>query len=104
MKKLLIVCSFLAFLVFGLSGISYAKNDKEKNLPPGLQKKMDRGQSLPPGWQKKLVVGEVLEPEIYDQGVIVATDHKGLVTINIEGKLVRLVKDTREIVDILNGK
>lgn len=103
MKNLSIMVFSLVFFVFGLSDLSYAKNDKEKGLPPGLQKKVDKGQSLPPGWQKKLVVGDVLEPEIYDHGVVVATDNKGLVTVNIEGKLVRLVKDTREIVEILNG-
>ena len=45
-----------------------------------------------------------LEKDIYDQGKIVATDSKGLVTISIQGRLVKLAEDTREIVDILNGQ
>jgi hypothetical protein len=89
--------------VFGIVEFSYAKNHRGKGLPPGLQKKMDRGQSLPPGWQKKLVVGKVLEKDIYDQGKIIATDSKGFVTISIQGRLVKLVEDTREIVGILSG-
>lgn len=46
-------------------GASNAK--KQKQLPPGLQKKLARGGSLPPGWEMKLVRGEVLDREIYDQ-------------------------------------
>lgn len=104
MKKTFIVFISLLFISMGTATISFAKNDKQKSLPPGLQKKAAKGQSLPPGWQNKLVVGERLERDIYDSGEIVASDKKGLVTISIEGKLVKLVKDTREIVEILNGK
>jgi len=46
-------------------GASQAK--KQKQLPPGLQKKLARGGSLPPGWEMKLVRGEVLDRDIYDQ-------------------------------------
>lgn len=74
-----------------------------KDLPPGLQKKVERGGELPPGWQKKLQVGEILEPEIYRHGVIVKpVDSRGIVTISIEGEIVRLMHHTREIVDILS--
>jgi hypothetical protein len=82
----------------------YANSDsgKAKPLPSGLQKKLDKGQSLPPGWQKKLIVGERLDSSIYQQGdVVVPLDSKGLLTISLEGKLVRLVKATQEIVEIL---
>ena len=41
----------------------FAKDDQEhkhhkndKDLPPGLQKKVNRGQPLPPGWQKYSIV------------------------------------------------
>lgn len=102
MKKIVVIGLSLIMLV-GISGVSYGKNDKEKGLPPGLQKKSERGQSLPPGWQKKLIVGHVLEDDIYEHGRIVATDPGGLVTITIEGRLIRLIKDTREIVEILDG-
>ncbi len=80
----------------------YAKKDKGKQLPPGLQKKVERGQSLPPGWQKKLAKGEVMDKNVYQQSqVVVPLDSRGLVTIRIEGKLVKLYKATREIVEVL---
>ena len=80
----------------------YAHSDKAKPLPYGLQKKLEKGQSLPPGWQKKLLVGERLNRSIYRQGdIVVPLDSWGLLTIRLEGKLVRLVEVTREIVEIL---
>ncbi|MET0053063.1 MAG: hypothetical protein ABW095_18550 [Candidatus Thiodiazotropha sp.] len=56
-----------------------------------------------PDGKKKLVVGDVLEEDIYEHGKIITTDGKGLVTISIEGKLIRLIENTREIVEILGG-
>ncbi len=80
----------------------YAKDDKPKKLPQGLQKKLDKGQSLPPGWQKKLIVGERLDKSVVGQGqIVVPLDSKGLLTVRLDGKLVRLVKSTREIVEVL---
>ena len=73
------------------------------SLPYGLQKKLERGQSLPPGWQKKLYVGSVLDPRIYHHSdIVVPLDRHGLVTIRVEGKLIRLYQATREITEILN--
>lgn len=80
-----------------------AKPDKAKGLPPGLQKKVARGQALPPGWQKKLAVGHVMEQAVYDHGqIVVPVDNKGILTLRVEGKLVRLMNATREIVEILH--
>lgn len=73
------------------------------SLPYGLQKKLQRGKSLPPGWQKKLYPGSVLDAGIYSHGdIVVPLDRHGLVTIRVEGKLIRLYQATREIVEILN--
>ena len=81
----------------------HSGNNNAKTLPYGLQKKVERGQSLPPGWEKKLKVGYHLERDIYRQGaIVVPLDSRGLLTIRLEGKLVRLVGATREIVEILN--
>lgn len=91
-------------LSLSLGGLAYAKNDKEKKLPPGLQKKVESGKSLPPGWQKKLAVGETLGEEVYEQGKIVTSNSdKGLITISVEGKLIKVIENTREIVEILDG-
>ncbi|WP_295798561.1 hypothetical protein [uncultured Microbulbifer sp.] len=92
----------MATLVSG-SGLAVAKPDKSGDLPPGLQKKVNRGGELPPGWKKKLRRGYVLEDAIYNHAVIVhPVDSRGLVTVRIEGELVRLVHATHEIVDILS--
>ncbi|GMG88777.1 hypothetical protein [Biformimicrobium ophioploci] len=79
-----------------------AKPNKEKQLPPGLEKQLERTGELPPGWEKKLIVGEYLDYEIYSRaGVIVPVGKDGAVTVQIEGRVVRLVQATREIIEIL---
>ncbi|WP_237067678.1 hypothetical protein [Microbulbifer guangxiensis] len=85
------------------AGASTALAKPGNDLPPGLQKKVENGGELPPGWKKKLRKGHVLEHDIYRHGVIIQpVDRHGLVTIRIEGEVVRLVHHTREIVDILS--
>lgn len=80
-----------------------SQQSSSSSLPYGLQKKLNRGQSLPPGWQKKLRVGGVLSTQIYRQGeIVVPLDRHGLVTLRVEGKLIRLYQATREIAEILN--
>jgi hypothetical protein len=98
--KIIIALLILPGLILGSAS---AGNDKAaKQLPYGLQKKLEKGQSLPPGWQQKLIVGERLPRDIYDQGkIVVPLDSKGLLTVSLDGKLVRLVKATREIKQIL---
>jgi len=79
---------------------AYAK--KDKSLPPGLQKKAERGQPLPPGWQKKLAKGEILDRTVYAHSKQIGpVDSRGIVTIQVEDRVIRLYKATREIVDIL---
>jgi len=101
MKKLIVIM----LGAFILSNTAVAKPDKEKghkSLPPGLEKKMERGQQLPPGWEKKLEVGKPIEKEVYEQSkVVVPVDDKGLLTIEVGGKLVRLYEATHEVVEIL---
>ncbi len=89
------------------------QDGKHKPLPPGLQKKVARGGELPPGWQKKLARGEVLPAEVYGAGQPISAadgqrwqlpaDPKGTVTIDVDGEVVRVVQNTREIIDILRG-
>jgi hypothetical protein len=80
----------------------YAKKFGESSLPPGLQKKVARGKPLPPGWQKKLAVGETLDEDVYEQSsVVIPVDDNGLVTVRVEGTIIRLFEATREIVRIL---
>ena len=94
---------FVILAVTGfISSPLHAKGGKDDQLPPGLQKKMQKGKPLPPGWQKKLSKGETLDSSVYSAGRIVTPeDHAGVITIQVEGKIIRLMKATREIVDIL---
>lgn len=94
---------FLFLIAVGLvSGpaISYAK---DKQLPPGLQKKQQRGQALPPGWQKKLSKGDILDESVFAHGqVVVPLAPDGSISINIEGTILRLHEKTRKILNILH--
>jgi len=99
--------------------------------PPGWHKKA-HGHGMPPGWQKRLVKGRRLDADIYRHSyvvvherdipryrdrdrVIVIHDHDdrryyddrysrrdGLITVQIDDRLIRMVEATHEIVDILN--
>lgn len=82
-----------------------AKKEKDKNeaLPQGLQMKLDRGGPLPPGWQKKLVKGEVLEEPVYNRSeVVIPIDSEGMITVRVEGKLIKIIEATREIVEFVD--
>ncbi len=89
----------LATLVFG----SVQADHKHQSLPPGLEKNVKAGKSLPPGWAKKLAVGERLDHEVYEHASVVTSDDDGLVTIKVEGKLIQIMENTLEIVDILES-
>ena len=92
-------------VLFLFASTAIAKNEKKeksKKLPPGLQKKVEKGKPLPPGWQKKLRKGEILDVEVYRQSkVVVPVDDKGVVTVTVDGRIIRLIEATREIVGIL---
>jgi hypothetical protein len=95
----------VVILISIFSGSIFAAKDKQKDkpLPQGLQKKLNRGESLPPGWQKKLIKGGVMDAPVYAQSeIVIPVDSSGLLTVRIEGKLIRLIKATREIVEILD--
>ena len=81
-----------------------------KPLPPGLQKKVARGGSLPPGWQKKMAVGQTVPDDVYrecrplppDVVVKLPPQPRDTAIIIIEGKVVRLARATREILDVFD--
>lgn len=99
--RLLVHMLTATVLIFG-SASTFAKNGMGKGLPPGLQKKVLRGQALPPGWQKKLVKGKILDVNIFKLGKIIAPpDPLGIMTINVEGQVLKVHKTTRKILKIL---
>ncbi len=105
----------IAMTIAALSTVPvHAKNAGKSHgrLPPGVQKKVDRGGSLPPGWEKKLKKGAILDLEVYRHGQPVSSamkarlpiGDKGTIDIRVEGKIIRLYKATRTIVDVFNPK
>ena len=85
-------------------------NRKGRGLPPGLAKKVERDHELPPGWQKKCVPGEVMPVEVFekchplphDLVIKLPTPPSATITVSIGGQIVRLIKATREILDVFN--
>ena len=76
-------------------------------LPPGLAKKAARGEPLPPGWQKRVVRGETMPGEVFErceplpEGLTMRLPAPplGTVIVSIEGRVVRLMRATMEILD-----
>lgn len=82
---------------------AFTKGPPDGDLPPGLQKKADRGEPLPPGWQKKLETGHRLDDDVYHHGEVMdSNENDDEITVRVEGKLIKVLKDTHEIIDILD--
>ena len=80
------------------------KSEKQKDIPPGLQKKVNNGGTLPPGWQKKIEKGEVVNSTILSNGRIVTSKYpriKNTEVYEVENRVFRIYKNTKEILDIL---
>lgn len=96
----------ISIIVTGLiAGPAIAGSHKKKviTVPYGLQKNLALGKPLPPGWQLKLSKGSILDANVYSHGdIVVPLDKNGLLTVRIEGKLIKLYQATREIAEILN--
>lgn len=83
---------------------------KAKGLPPGLAKKVARGGELPPGWEKKSVPGTIMPAEVYkvchplpkEVVVKLPVPPAGTILVTVDGKVVRLVKATLEILDVFD--
>ncbi|PXA03359.1 hypothetical protein DDZ13_11725 [Coraliomargarita sinensis] len=80
-----------------------------RKLPPGLQKKVARGGELPPGWKKKLAVGDRLPEEYASEAKSLPGEilkrlpesPEGTEIIRIGDEVIRVIENTREIIDIL---
>ena len=90
--------------------IKKEKVQKHRKLPRGLQKKVDRGGELPPGWQKKLVKGDVISDEVLTHSkVLHTTDYssypyktQGTEVYRVENKIIKVIKATNVILDVLD--
>lgn len=111
MKKILIFILLLSFSVPSLAK-NQDKQKKQKAMPPGLQKKYEKTGELPPGWQKKLVKGEVLDLSLYNvakkyqikPGDYSIEPRKGTELLRIEDRIIRIMKDTKEILEVFGIK
>ncbi|MBW4934904.1 hypothetical protein [Marinobacter sp. F4206] len=98
-----------SILMFALGALmigaapAMAKSPQGEQLPPGLQKKVERGQPLPPGWQKKLNYreGDYFDRDLLHYGDIRDIDGRRQ-RVEIEDRVYTIIKDTREIIDILD--
>lgn len=108
MKRIFILITCLA-IAFSAHAKNEGKGKKQKDLPPGLEKKLERTGELPPGWQKKIAKGEVLDADLYKKCKPLKGRHKdyslkseaGTELLQIEDRIIRIKKDTREILDII---
>ncbi|MEE2764513.1 MAG: hypothetical protein VYA91_13590 [Pseudomonadota bacterium] len=101
MTKSLMFGAALALLVGANTVV--AKPASDGGLPPGLQKKVERGEPLPPGWQKKL---DYRRGDYFDRDLLRYGDIRDIGNnrqrIELEDRIYTVIKDTREIIDILN--
>lgn len=103
--KAVVWMTLVCGLVFAAPGV-HAKppHARGEALPPGLAKQ----DKLPPGWQKKLHRGAVLDDDLYAHAHRLPAketpyhERDGVITVVIGGKLVRLVEETHEILDVLS--
>lgn len=81
------------------------KNEKQKEIPPGLQKKLEKGERLPAGWEKKLAKGQVADEQMLREGRVLNTNLypniRNTEIYQVENRIFRIARDTREIMDIL---
>jgi hypothetical protein len=83
--------------------------NKQKRIPPGLQKKLERGGQLPPGWQNKVAVGEVLDNDLYSRseplpddldsvlGRVAGEEHR-----RIGHKVIKVLEGDATVIDVID--
>lgn len=105
--------ALLAALAVAATPLHAKKPDGDaSDLPKGMQKKVAKGGALPPGWEKKLHKGAVLDKAVVDHGKPVSSairaslpiGRKGSIDITLDGKVVRLDKATRKVLDVFEVK
>jgi hypothetical protein len=91
-------------------GKGKGKGQTKNTLPPGLAKKVERGGELPPGWENKLTVGETMPEKVLQQAQPLPKDVSvkmpaapaGTTNVVIEGKVLRVMEKSRQILDVLD--
>jgi len=91
------------------SAVTSPRGRTSHKLPPGLAPKIVRG-DMPPNWEKKLKRGEVLPDVVLQEAqplpreltARLPTGPKGSVMLGMEGKVVRMMAATHEILDVFD--
>ena len=86
------------------------KQQKAKQLPKGLQKKLNRGGTLPPGWRDKLIVGSKVDNRVLNNArVLHSTDYSkpeyktpGTEVYKVNDKIIKVLSATNVILDVLD--
>ncbi len=101
MMKFVAMFVFVGMMVGTVPAL--AKSPDGGQLPPGLQKKVERGEPLPPGWQRKLNYqeGDYFDRELLRYGDVRDVDGDRQ-RVEVEDRVYMIIKDTREIIDILD--
>lgn len=89
----------LSLALLGFSPQLLAHPDYHQ-LPPGLQKKVVQGRPLPAAWHKRSHKKQYLSPQHYARAHR-RHDRGDYELVYIEDKIYRVIKNTREIVEIL---
>lgn len=85
------------------------EKNKQKSIPPGLQKKLERSGQLPPGWQNKVAIGEVLDSDLYSRSEPLP-DELGSVLNRAAGeehrrighKVIKVLEGDATIIDVID--
>ena len=80
------------------------KNEKQKEIPPGLQKKLEKGERLPAGWEKKLAKGQVADEQMLREGRVLNTNLypniRNTEIYQVENRIFRIAQNTKMILEI----
>ncbi|MEY6432016.1 hypothetical protein ABC977_06275 [Thioalkalicoccus limnaeus] len=90
-------------LVLILLPTASAQPPHHGGLPPGLQKKLERGEPLPPGWSDRAGVYEYgYDQAPYDQYGYGQSYYDPYEAEYVEDKVYRVIRDLRDIGDLLS--
>ena len=101
MQTLLLRAAFFASAL-SLSNVALAA-DRGHYLPLAGESDMLASNQLPDNWRSGLAKGSKLDYDLYRQSKVVYRDAaNGTVAVRLQNKVVRVIEDTREIVDVLH--
>ncbi len=85
------------------------RQSQGRGLPAGLQRRVDRGEGLPAGWANRVQVGKPLPKDIDKSASMIPPEIReqlpkapeGVQDILVEDQIIRVIEQTREVIDSL---